>query len=100
MARDDDEGRASILVFDRRSLGRRYTIEANPAAFWHTETIFHDEAEEEIRENIVDVASHLIGFISVPKHSRNVRNVSPEVRSRWKREREAEINARVRAIAQ
>jgi hypothetical protein len=32
--REDDEGRASILIFDRQSLARRYKIEANPEVFW------------------------------------------------------------------
>ena len=30
--RDDDEGRGAILIFDRRSLERRYKVEAVPDA--------------------------------------------------------------------
>ena len=47
LARDDDEGRASILILDRQSLEDRYEIEANPEAWWFSKTTFHDEAEEE-----------------------------------------------------
>jgi hypothetical protein len=66
MERDDDEGRGSVLIFDRQSLERGYKIEANPEVWWHTNTLFHDEAEEEIWANVVDVGDHLIGLVSGP----------------------------------
>jgi hypothetical protein len=28
--------------------------------------VFHDEAEEEIRDNLVEIGNHLIGFVSDP----------------------------------
>ena len=65
--RDDDEGRATILIFDRRSLERRYEINSNPEPYWHTDTLYHDEAEEEIRDHIIDIGTHLVGFVSSPK---------------------------------
>ena len=65
--RDDDEARAAILIFDRRSLERRYKINSNPEAYWHTNTLFHDEAEEEIWDHITDIGTHLVGFVSSPK---------------------------------
>jgi hypothetical protein len=49
---DDDEGRGAILIFNRRSLERRYKVEAVPDVYWHTETLFHDQAEEEIWDNV------------------------------------------------
>jgi hypothetical protein len=64
MTRDNDEGRRSILILDRQSLERRYIIEANPEVYRHTETLFHDEAEEEIWANVIDVRDHLIGLVS------------------------------------
>jgi hypothetical protein len=64
MTRDNDEGRGSIFIFDRQSLERRYRIEATPEVYWHTETLFHDEAEEEIWGNVIDVRDHLIGLLA------------------------------------
>ena len=65
MKRDDDEGRGSILIFDRQSLQRQYQITVNPKPHWHTKTMFHDEAEEEIWVDVY-VGKHLIGFVSEP----------------------------------
>ena len=48
LERDYDEGRGSVFIFDRQSLKRRYKVKANPEVYWHTKTLFHDEAEEEI----------------------------------------------------
>ena len=62
--RDDDEGRGSVFIFDRQSLERRYKVEANPQVYWHTNTLFHDEAEEEIWANVTDIGNHLIGIVS------------------------------------
>lgn len=64
--RDLDEGRGSILVFDRQSLERQYKVKANPEVFWHSNRTFHDEAEEEIWDSVVDVGNYLIGFVSGP----------------------------------
>ena len=66
MTRDNDEGRGSVLSFDRDSLERRYRIEANPEVYWHSETLFHDELEEEIWSNVLDISDHLIGIVSSP----------------------------------
>jgi hypothetical protein len=68
--RDDCEGRGSILIFDRRSLERRYKIIANPEPYWHTDTTFHDEAEEEIWDDVVDVRDHLIDLVFGPRNGR------------------------------
>jgi hypothetical protein len=70
LRRDDDEGRGSIFIFERRSLERRYKICANPAPYWLTKTTFHDEAEEEIWDNVVDIRSHLIELIFGPINGR------------------------------
>jgi hypothetical protein len=66
LERDDDEGRGSVFVFDRQSLERRFKVEANPEVDWHTKTLFHDEAEEEIWANVIDIGNHLIGLVSGP----------------------------------
>lgn len=68
--RDDCEGRGSILIFDRRSLERRYKIMANPEPYWETDTTFHDEAEEEIWNDVVDVGNHLIDLVFGPRNGR------------------------------
>ena len=67
LARDDDEGRASILILDRQSLEDRYEIEANPEAWWFSKTTFHDEAEEEIWDDVIDLRNHLVGVVPGPK---------------------------------
>ena len=54
------------MIFDRQSLERRYKVEANPEVYWHTKTLFHDEAEEEIWTNVIDIGNHLIGLVSGP----------------------------------
>ena len=68
--RDDDEGRGSILIFNRRSLERRYKINAIPGPYWHTMTTFHDEAEEEIWDDVIDVRNHLIDLVFGPINGR------------------------------
>jgi hypothetical protein len=73
LERDDDEGRGSIFILDRHSLERRYKIDANPEVYWHSKTRFHDEAEEEILDNVVDVGNHLIGVVSGPTIRRSQR---------------------------
>ena len=73
LERNNDEGRGSIFILDRQSLERRYKIEANPEVFWHSKTYFHDEAEEEIWDNVVDVGNHLIGVVSGPTIRRSHR---------------------------
>ena len=80
--RDDCEGRGSILIFDRRSLERGYKIIANPEPYWHTETTFHDEAEEEIWDDVIDVRSHLIDLVFCPRNGRlpKINKVVPRVR--------------------
>src|SRR5262249_11580101 len=45
---------------------RRYKVVANPKVYWHTKTLFHDEAEEEIWANVIDIGNHLIGLVSGP----------------------------------
>jgi hypothetical protein len=74
LERDDDEGRGAILILDRQSLDRRYKLVPNPQAYWHTETLFHDEAEEEIWDDVTDIDKYLIGFVSGPT-ARGVRRM-------------------------
>ena len=71
LERDDDEGRGSVFIFDRQSLERRYKVEANPEVDWHTKTLFHDEAEEEIWANVIDIGNRLIGLVSSPTGCRS-----------------------------
>jgi hypothetical protein len=71
LERDYDEGRGSVFIFDRQSLERRYKVEANPEVDWHTKTLFHDEAEEEIWANVIDIGNHLIGVVSGPTGHRS-----------------------------
>ena len=77
LERDNDEGRGAILIFDRRSLERRYGIEANPEVYWHTEAIFHDECEEVIWGDVIDIRNHLIGYVSGPTSRRSQKTKTP-----------------------
>ena len=74
MERDDDEGYGSILIFDRQSLEARYKIKCNTEVFWLTDTIFHDEAEEEIFDDVIDIGDHLIKVVSGPTVRRSHRH--------------------------
>ena len=74
MERDDDEGYGSILIFDRQSLKTRYKIKCNTEVFWLTDTIFHDEAEEEMFDDVIDVGDHLIEVVSGPTVRRSHRH--------------------------
>jgi hypothetical protein len=66
LKRDDDEGRGSILVCDRQSLASHYKIKCNPQVYWHSDRIFHDEAEELILDDVTKIGNHLIGIVSGP----------------------------------
>ena len=66
LKREDDEGRGSVLVCDRQSLASRYKIKCNPQVYWHSDTTFHDEAEEQIFDNVTKIGDHLIGIVSGP----------------------------------
>ena len=92
--RDDDEGCGSVLIFDRRSLECRYKIKANPEVYWHSKITFHDEAEEEIWDNVVDVRNHLIGVVSGPERL-DSRPLTPKLRRALKRRHKTAIEARV-----
>lgn len=99
--RPDDEGRASILIFDRRSLERRYKIEANPEVFWHGKALFHDEAEEEIWGNVVDVDTHLIGVVSgsVTRRPNKLNKLFGISRKELNRKTRTELEARLLKLA-
>jgi hypothetical protein len=66
LKRDNDEGRGSIFVFDRQSLASRYKIQFNPEVYWLSDTTFHDEAEEQIFDEVTKIGDHLIGIVSGP----------------------------------
>ena len=89
LERNNDEGRGSIFILDRQSLERRYKIDANPEVYWHSKTRFHDEAEEEILDNVVDVGNHLIGVVSGPTIRRSQR--AKTLNRRFKNEIEARL---------
>jgi hypothetical protein len=94
LERDDDEGRGSVFIFDRQSLERRYKVEANPEVDWHTKTLFHDEAEEDIWANVIDIGNHLIGLVSGPTCCRSHKHKT------LNREYRAEIEARLLLLEQ
>ena len=69
--RDDDEGRGSILIFDRQSLECKYLVKANPEVYWHSDALFHDEAEEKISTDVIDVDDYLVGVVHGPTTRRS-----------------------------
>lgn len=71
MERDDDEGRGSILIFDRESLECKYHVKANPEVCWHSDTLFHDEAEEKVSTDVIDIHDHLVGLVHGPTTRRS-----------------------------
>jgi hypothetical protein len=63
LPRDDDEGRGTILIFDREQLRCRYriySVEEREVTLWYR----HDEAEEELWGDVTDISKYLIGFVS------------------------------------
>jgi hypothetical protein len=95
LERDDDEGRGSVFIFDRQSLERRYKVEANPQVYWHTNTLFHDEAEEEIWANVTDIGNHLIGIVSGPTGWRSHKHKMLTRKYRARIERRARFEAQL-----
>src|SRR6516225_8539988 len=93
LERDYDEGCGSVFIFDRQSLKRRYKVKANPEVYWHTKTLFHDEAEEEILANVTDIGNHLIGLVSGPTGWRSHKHKT------LNRKYSARIEARLLAVA-
>jgi len=69
LERFNDEGCGTILVFDRDSLHSRHKIK-----LVRCDTGWGHEAEEEIWDEIPDVAKHLVGFISGTKTSWSTRH--------------------------
>ena len=63
--RDTDEGRGGIFVLNRETLELAYKLRAVPEPFWNGDDLFHDEAEEEIWDDVLDLAKHLIGVVVV-----------------------------------
>src|SRR6516165_4012657 len=93
LERDYDEGCGSVFIFDRQSLKRRYKVKAKPEVYWHTKTLFHDEAEEEILANVTDIGNHLIGLVSGPTGWRSHKHKT------LNRKYSARIKARLLAVA-
>ena len=80
--RDDDESRGAVLIFDRRSLECRYRIVADPEPYWLTKIAFHNEEEEEIWDDVVEVRSHLIDLVFGPRNGGlpKINKVAPRLR--------------------
>jgi hypothetical protein len=64
----DDEGRGAVLVLDRSSLERVHKVNAVPGPYWHSKRVFHDEAEEQISDDVTDLP--VISSASLSKRHR------------------------------
>ncbi len=91
--RDNDEGRGAIFIFDRRSLHCRYKIEPYHDGCRNDDTTCRDEAEEAIRDNVIDIGKYLIGFVSdkTTRCSNKLKKLNREYR--------VEMEARLRQLA-
>jgi hypothetical protein len=85
MERDDDEGQGSLFILNRDSLERRYKIIANPDCFWLSKTLFHDEAEEEIWADVINICKYVVGMVQGPTVGRSQRH--KEQKNRQHKER-------------
>jgi hypothetical protein len=88
LPRDDCEERGAILIFDRQWLRNRhriYPIEKREFEMYHR----HNEAEEELWGDLIDVGNYLVGFVSesATLHSDKIK--------RWNVERRMQMEARL-----
>ena len=90
--RDDDEGCASILVLDRQSLKKVYELKPITEVFWHHATLFHDEAEEEIWDNVIGIRQHLVAVVAGRTNA-----ITPKQKNRNQKNC-TRIEARLRAL--
>ena len=90
--RDDDEGCASILVLDRQSLEKVYELKPITEVFWQNPTLFHDEAEEEIWDNVIGIRQHLVAVVAGRTNA-----ITPEQKNRNQKSR-LRIGAGLRAL--
>jgi hypothetical protein len=99
MPRDNDEVQGAILILDRRTLHKQHKLEPNPEPYWHTDTIFHDEAEEEVREDIT-IAQHLLGFVLATPDPRAPKKpwLNPKRRKGLYKAYETQVAARLRGL--
>jgi hypothetical protein len=66
LPRYDDEGSGAILILDRASLRTQYKLECH-ADDWERNGQIVDEFEERVYFRDVEIGSHLIGLVTVPK---------------------------------
>jgi hypothetical protein len=87
LPRDDCEDCGAILIFDRERIRRRYriyAIEGEVIIYYR-----HNEAEEEVWGDIIDVSKYLVGFVSMPGR------LYPEKLKALNRKRRTQIDARL-----
>jgi hypothetical protein len=53
-----------MIVAFNATLFQLAHVKRNPELFWLTDTSFHDEAEEEIFDDVIDIGDHLIKVVS------------------------------------
>jgi hypothetical protein len=88
----DGDGWASILIFDRQLLRRRYKIQPYHDPIWDDETRYLDEAEEEVWAEVI-VGKYLIGLVS--KEGSQSERPEPLVKAsnaNWRRQIEMRLN--------
>lgn len=100
LERDDDEGHGAILVLNRRSLQSEYSLHSILEPYLESNELFHDEAEEEIWEDVFHVHKHLLGVVYSSKSRGKVfwnRRQRPALHRRYKTQVKAKLATLVAA---
>ena len=98
LQRDDHEARGGVFIFDRKSLERRYELQFVPEPYWHSDDVFHDEAEVEIWDDILDIGAHLVGFVATPRRRTKHHIFDGKKRTARYRQYKKRVEARVSSL--
>ena len=98
LPRDDDEARGGVFIFDRKSLERRYELQFVPEPYWHSDYLFHDEAEVEIWDDVLGIGAHLVGFVAAPRRRTNHHIFDWKKRRARYRQYKKRVEARVSSL--
>jgi hypothetical protein len=89
-------GLDQYLSLNRQSLETLYDISPNPQVIWHPKMRFHDEAEEEIFEDVINIGNHLIGIVSGPAVQRSDKHRA--LNDKYTKQVEAKLSILQRAL--
>ena len=64
--------------------------------YWHSDDVFHDEAEEEIWDDMLDLGAYLVGFVTTPRRRTKHLIFDGKKRTTRYRQYKKRVEARVR----